>query len=63
MHRLLTIPEVAELLAVRRSRAYQLARDGVIPSVRLGVQVRVDPARFEAWLRSGGSPRAKQGSR
>ena len=39
--RLLTISEVSELLKVRPSRAYQLVRDGVIPGVRVGRQVRV----------------------
>ena len=39
---LLTVPEVAERLRVKKSRAYELCRTKVIPSVRLGVrQIRV----------------------
>ncbi len=41
---LLTIPEVAKLLRVNTARAYELARTGAIPSVRLGRQVRVSHA-------------------
>ena len=55
MSSLMTIGEVAELLRVRPARAYQLARDGLLPCVRLGTQVRVDPQQLAEWIACGGS--------
>ena len=52
--RLLTIPEVARVLHVRTERAYQLARDGVLPVVRLGRQVRVNGRALDDWVAQGG---------
>lgn len=51
---LLTIPEVARQLRVSPGRAYHLARSRLIPTVRLGRQVRVDPEQLAAWIASGG---------
>jgi excisionase family DNA binding protein len=39
---------------VSRARVYELARSRVIPSVRLGRQVRFDGAVLEEWIRNGG---------
>ncbi len=52
--RLLRVPDVAKLLDVTRGRAYALIREGVIPAVRLGRQVRVDPEVLRIWLSQGG---------
>ena len=54
--RLLTIPEVSDLLQVHPSRAYQLARDRVIPVVYVGRQVRVPREALQAWIEAGGQP-------
>jgi excisionase family DNA binding protein len=54
MPRLLRIPEVAEILAVSPQRAYELARKDLLPVVRVGRQVRVDPGRLEEWIANGG---------
>lgn len=53
--RLLTAELLARAVSVSTSRIYQLARDGVIPCVRIGRQVRFDPARVVAWLAQGGA--------
>lgn len=53
--KLLRIPEVAELLSVSEARAYALVRAGLIPVVRLGRQIRIDPVRLDAWMRDGGA--------
>jgi excisionase family DNA binding protein len=53
---LLTIKEVAEVLRVPLPRAYELAREGVLPIVRLGRQVRIDPIRLEEFVNTGGAP-------
>ena len=37
-------------------RAGQLAREGVLPVVRLGRQYRVDPERLSEWIGAGGRP-------
>lgn len=52
--RLLTMPEVARLLRIPEPRAYQLARDGVLPVCRLGRQLRVEQQALLAWIRAGG---------
>ena len=51
---LYTIPQVAEVLGVSLARAYDLARRGWLPAVRIGRQVRVDPEALAAWIREGG---------
>lgn len=47
---LLTLREVAEYLRVSTRTAYQLARDGAIPAVRVGGQWRVPRAELERQL-------------
>lgn len=58
--KLLRIPEVALILNISKERAYQLAREGILPVVRLGFQVRVDPTALREWIRSGGARGAGQ---
>jgi excisionase family DNA binding protein len=52
--RLLRVAQVAEILDVSVQRAYELARIGTLPVVRVGRQVRVDPLRLREWIRAGG---------
>ena len=52
--RLLRMTEVAEILGVSLARAYALAREGLIPAVRLGRQVRVEHAALRKWIEDGG---------
>ncbi len=52
--RLLTVSQVARVLQVRIPRAYQLVRDGVLPVVRVGRQVRVDEDALREWVSRGG---------
>lgn len=47
----LTVPEAARVLRLKRSTAYELVRQGAIPSIRLGRQIRVPRDRLLAWLR------------
>ena len=46
----LKVPEVAELLRIARSRAYELVADGTIPAVRIGRSVRVSRKELHRWL-------------
>lgn len=46
----LKVPEVALLLGIGRTKAYELVAKGVIPSVQLDGMVRVPRRALEAWL-------------
>jgi len=50
----ITIPEAAELLGCSRNHAYVMAREGILPTLRLGGKLVVPKARFMAWLEEGG---------
>ena len=52
--KLLRIPSVAQILDVTEDRVYSLARDGVLPHVRLGRQIRVDSDALEEFIKNGG---------
>jgi excisionase family DNA binding protein len=54
--RLLTIPQVAALLAIPKGRAYELARHGALPVVRIGKYVRVAPTALQEWLDRDAKP-------
>ncbi len=47
---LLTPDEVAEMLRVARKTIIVMARDGRIPSLRVGRFVRFDAAEVDRWL-------------
>ena len=53
---LLTTRQVAERLNLTLQRVYELARTQALPVVRIGRQVRVDPAALERWIKNGGWP-------
>jgi excisionase family DNA binding protein len=46
----LTIPEAARLLRISPLKAYEYAREGILPSVRLGRSVRVPRAALDRLL-------------
>jgi excisionase family DNA binding protein len=52
--RLLTLEQLAEVFGVTYARAAELARENVIPVVRLGPQIRVDPNALERFIADGG---------
>lgn len=47
---LLRVPEVAATLGIARSLAYEMARDGRLPTVHIGKAVRIPRRRLEAWI-------------
>jgi excisionase family DNA binding protein len=57
-HEWLKVPEVAKVLRIARSRAYELVADGEIPSVRIGRSVRVSRRELERWLEEQRQPGA-----
>ncbi len=54
LERLLIAEEVAEILKVNKDRVYSLARQGVIPHVRIGRQVRFSESALHDWILRGG---------
>ena len=48
------IEYAAQRLDIPIQRAYQLARESLIPVVRLGRSVKVDPEELERFIQSGG---------
>ncbi len=52
--KLLQIRSVAKILDVSEDRVYTLAREGILPHVRLGRQIRVDSQVLEEFIRGGG---------
>ena len=53
--RLVDVEVVAESLGLSRWRVYQLAREGVIPSVRIGKSLKFDEDKIREWIANGGS--------
>ena len=51
---LLTVPQVAEQLKVSKYRAYELARQGELQTIRLGKSVRVKPLAVAEYLAKHG---------
>jgi excisionase family DNA binding protein len=52
---LLTIPQVARRLKVSPYRAYELARQGLLKTIRLGRSVRVRPSAVAEYLARQGA--------
>ena len=52
---LLAIPQVAKRLKVSNYRAYELARRGILKSVRLGKSVRVKPSAIDEYVSEHGA--------
>jgi excisionase family DNA binding protein len=55
----LKVPEVAEILRIARSRAYELVAEGEIPSIRIGRSVRVSRGELDRWLEEQRQPNAR----
>ena len=59
-HEWLKVPEVAEVLRIARSRAYELVGSGEIPSVRIGRSVRVSRKELDRWLEEQHEPSTRR---
>ena len=51
---LLTLEETARRLHVKYARAAELARQGILPVVRLGRQIRICPDHLADFIANGG---------
>ena len=54
VNELLTLEDVARVLHVKYGRAAELGREGIIPVVRLGRQIRINPEELNSFIASGG---------
>ena len=54
MSAVLTVVEAGEALGICRATAYQLARQGVIPTLRLGKRLVVPKVALERMLAAAG---------
>jgi excisionase family DNA binding protein len=59
--RLLTAKEVAPILQVTEARVYEMSRENLLPTVRMGRQVRYDEDALLNWIRAGGSAQTSNG--
>jgi excisionase family DNA binding protein len=59
---LLRVTDVARLMSISRSMAYQLVQRGEIPSVRIKNSVRVKAADLEEYIRQNYSGWVQNGS-
>lgn len=60
-HEWLKVPEVARIIRVARSRAYELVGSGEIPSVRIGRSVRISRRELDRWLEEKRQPSERRG--
>jgi excisionase family DNA binding protein len=51
---MLTVGEAAAYLRITRGSAYSLLRQGLLPSVRIGRQIRVSEAALADFIVNGG---------
>ncbi len=51
---LLTLAQTASILQIKYVRAAELARQNILPVVRLGRQIRVAPDQLKAFISQGG---------
>ena len=52
--RFFTVPEIADLLQMKRERIYEAVRLGLVPAVHIGRQIRIEERAFVEWVRDGG---------
>jgi excisionase family DNA binding protein len=50
----LQISQVSDLLEISDTTTRRLVKNGVLPSVRVGRQIRIDQRRLREWLDNGG---------
>lgn len=57
---LVTVEEAAEMLAIGRTKAYEMVRSGELPTMRIGRVVRIPLEALREWIQreSGGEGRA-----
>lgn len=49
-----TAAQIAKLLNMSQYRVYEAVREGLLPAVHIGRQIRVEESAFIQWARGGG---------
>ena len=49
-----TVPEVGKLLGINRNLAYEMARQGQIPTIKLGRRLVCPKVAVDRWLTGAG---------
>ena len=47
-----SVPEIAEILQISKSRAYALCKQSQFKTVKIGKYVRISKSSFDSWLDS-----------
>lgn len=53
--KLVPVNEVMEIIPMSSTKIYELARQNIIPHVRIGRKVLFDLEKIEAWIDHGGT--------
>ena len=48
--RVYTVEEIANMLRISRTAAYELVKKGLFPVIRVGSSIRIPKKPFDAWL-------------
>ena len=51
-----TVDDIAAILDIGRTTAYQLVREGYFKSIRIGNAIRIIKQSFEEWLEAASLP-------
>lgn len=54
-NKILTVSEMANLLKISRSKAYDLVKDTTFPVIKIGKCMRIDKKELESWLHNAKS--------
>ena len=46
----MTVLEMAQCLGIGRNMAYELVKNGRVPFLKIGRQIRIPKRAFDAWL-------------
>ena len=49
-----SVPEIADILQISRSKAYDLCKENLFAVIKVGKSVRVSKKSFDSWLDCGG---------
>jgi excisionase family DNA binding protein len=49
-----SVPEIAAILQIGRSKAYDLCKENQFAVIRVGKSVRISKKSFDSWLDCGG---------